>query len=56
MSILSQLEITQAQALASSTLGRYDLFIDILDNKLKAYDITNTLVEVGSSGVASGWL
>ena len=54
MSILSQIEITQAVALASSTLGRYDLFIDSLDNKLKAYDITNTLVEVGSAGIASG--
>ena len=36
MSILSQLAITQAAALASSTLGRIDLFIDSLDGKLKA--------------------
>ena len=38
MSILSQLAITQAQALASSTMGRFDFFVDSLDGKLKAYD------------------
>ena len=36
MSILSQLAITQAQALASSTVGRFDFFVDSLDGKLKA--------------------
>jgi len=53
MSILSQIAITQAQALASSTLGRFDFFVDSLDDKLKAYDDTNTLVIVGGSNIAS---
>jgi len=51
-SILSQLGITTATALASSTLGRFDLFIDSADGKLKAYNATNTLVEVGGASVA----
>lgn len=54
MSILSQIAVTQAQALASSTLGRFDFFVDSLDDKLKAYDDTNTLIVVGGSNVASG--
>ena len=54
MSILSQIAVTQALALASSTLGRFDFFVDSLDDKLKAYDDTNTLIVVGGSNVASG--
>ena len=50
MSILSQVSISQATALASSTLGRQDIFVDSLDGKLKMYDATNTLVSVGSGG------
>ncbi len=52
MSILSQLAITQAQALASSTIGRFDFFVDSLDGKLKAYDATNTLEEIGGASTA----
>ena len=54
MSILSQLAVTQAQALASSTLGRIDYFTDSLDNKLKAYDELNNLQVVQGSSSASG--
>ncbi len=54
MSILSQISVTQAQALAGSTIGRFDFFVDSLDDKLKAYDDTNTLIVVGGSNVASG--
>jgi hypothetical protein len=53
MSILSQLAITQAQALASSTIGRFDFFVDSLDGKLKAYDATNTLEEIGGASTAT---
>jgi len=54
MSILSQIAITQTQALASSTLGRFDYFVDSSDELFKAYDDTNTLVVVGGSSFASG--
>ena len=53
MSILSQLAITQAAALASSTLGRIDLFIDSLDGKLKAYNALNVLEEIGGASIAA---
>lgn len=53
MSILSQLGVTQAQALASSTLGRYDFFVDSSDGKLKAYDINNTLEQVAGASTAA---
>ena len=52
MSILSQLAVTQAAALSVSTLGRIDYFTDSADGKLKEYDQTNTLKEVGGSSVA----
>ena len=52
ISILSQLAITQAQALAGSTVGRVDFFVDSLDGKLKAYDATNTLEEIGGASTA----
>ena len=54
MSILSQIAITQAQALASATLGRFDYFVDSSDELFKAYDDTNTLIVVGGSSFASG--
>lgn len=44
MSILSKLAISQATALSSSTLGRFDFFVDSLDNRLKAFDDNNLLV------------
>ncbi|MCJ8268600.1 MAG: hypothetical protein MJK04_04270, partial [Psychrosphaera sp.] len=49
-SILSQVSISQAVALANSTLGRQDIFVDSLDGKLKMYDETNALVSIGSGG------
>ena len=49
MSILSQIAITQAQALSSATLGRFDFFVDSFDDKLKAYNDNNVLV----SGIVS---
>ena len=52
MSILSQLAVTQAAALAGSTIGRFDFFVDSLDGKLKAYDATNTLEEIGGASTA----
>jgi hypothetical protein len=54
MSILSQIAITQTQALASATLGRFDYFVDSSDELFKAYDDTNTLIVVGGSSFASG--
>ena len=53
MSILSQLGITQAQALSSSTLGRYDFFVDSSDGKLKAFDENNNLELVGGGSTAA---
>lgn len=53
MSILSQLAITQAAALASSTLGRFDFFVDSSDGKLKAYNATNALEGVGGASTAT---
>jgi len=53
MSILSQLAITQAAALANSTLGRIDLFIDSSDGKLKAYNALNNLEEIGGANIAA---
>ena len=53
MSILSQLAITQAAALANSTLGRIDLFIDSSDGKLKAYNALNNLEEIGGASIAA---
>ena len=55
MSILSQISVTQAQALPGSTIGRIDFFVDSLDSKWKAYDNTNALVSnivsINASGV-----
>ena len=53
MSILSQIAISQAQALASSTLGRFDFFVDSLDDKFKAFDENNQLEVVGGGGTAA---
>lgn len=53
MSILSQLGITQAQALSSSTIGRYDFFVDSSDGKLKAFDENNNLELVGGGSTAA---
>ena len=44
MSILSHIAITQAAALTDATLGRFDFFVDSLDDKWKAYDDSNVLV------------
>jgi len=52
MRILSQLAVTQAAALASSTIGRFDFFVDISDGKLKAYNSANALEDVGGASTA----
>ena len=54
MSILSQIAISQAAALAKSTLGRRDLFIDLLDGKVKIYNELNVLVSDIINITASG--
>lgn len=54
MSILSQIAISQAAALAKSTLGRRDLFIDLLDGKVKIYNELNALVSDIINITASG--
>lgn len=55
MSILSQIAVSQATALSGATLGRFDFFVDSLDDKWKAYDDSNTLVSnivsINASGV-----
>lgn len=53
MSILSKLAVTSAAALSDASLGRFDLFIDSADGKLKAYDATNTLQEIGGASIAA---
>ena len=53
MSILSKLAVTAAAALSDATVGRFDLFIDSADGKLKAYDATNTLQEIGGASIAA---
>jgi len=45
LSIYSAIAISQATALANATIGRFDFFVDSLDNKFKAYDDNNDLVE-----------
>ncbi len=54
MSIYSAIAISQATALGNSTLGRFDFFVDSLDNKFKAYDDNNVLVDDITSIDASG--
>jgi len=54
MSILSHIAITQAAALTGATLGRFDFFVDSLDDKWKAYDDSNLLVSDIINITASG--
>jgi len=54
LSILSQIAISQATALSGSTIGRFDFFVDSLDDKWKFYDETNTLVSDITTVTASG--
>jgi len=53
LSILSQIAISQATALSGATLGRFDFFVDSLDDKLKAYNDSNVLVSSIVSILAS---
>lgn len=53
MSILSHISISQATALSGATIGRFDFFVDSLDDKWKAYDDSNILVSNITSVTAS---